>query len=268
MKTARLLILLFISYSFSLTAQDIDEFQWFGHDYEDGLFLGLGVSQVFITNNDAPNPGNHKLNGTTFKIDLKDVNFEKGGCSMFYENKLLGDFILFFSQVNNGERDIYQTESSGLSTGIIGWMSFLFNITEPKRFQIAAGANFSDFFLTSAYPEDVSKPYSNPNNNIVQEPNGNYYTIGPSVAFRMSLSPLFLLEYHTDFSIPFGRVTGSDLVEDKNYPNPYFTMHSLEVISKYGLYGGFDYAAVINRGNLPNNTKRSEVFLGFRIKLK
>ena len=268
MKTVQLLLLFCTLIPISSQAQDIDEFQWFGHDYEDGLFLGLGASQVFISNNDAPNPDNHKINGTTFKIDLKDVNFEKGGHSFFYENKLLGDFILFFSQVSKGESDIYQTESSGLSTGIIGWMSYLFNITEPKRFQVAVGANFSDFFLTAAYPEDVSKPYSNPNNNIVQEPNGNYYAIGPSAAFRMTLSPLFLLEYHTDFSIPFGRVKGKDLVEDKDYPNPYFTMHSLEVISKYGLYGGIDYAAAINRGNLPNNTKRSEIFLGFRVKLK
>ena len=249
-------------------AQDIDEFQWFGNDYEDGLFLGLGASKVWLSNNDAPNPDNHKLSGTTFKIDFKDVNFEKGEFSTFYENKLLGDFILFFSQVNKGEADIYETESSGLSTGIIGWLSFLWNVTEPKTYQIAVGANFSDFFLTAAYPEDESQPYSNPNNRIVQEPNGNYYAIGPSIAYRRTLSELFLLEYHVDFSIPFGRITADNLVEDEDYPNPYFMMHSLEVISKYGLYGGIDYSQIINRGNLPNNTKRSEFFVGFRIKLK
>lgn len=260
----------FILFLFSLTnfSQDVDEFQWFGHDYEDGLYLGLGVSRVNMTNTDAPNPDAHRLSGSTFKIDFKDINFEKGGFSTFYENKLLGDMILFFSQVQKGERDIFDTESSGLSTGLIGWMSFMFNINEPKKYQILAGAHFSDFFLTSSYPEDPSKPFNNLSNRIIQEPNGNYYAIGPSAGLRITLSNLFLLEYHTDLSIPFGRLTSEDLQEDKNYKNPYFTMHSLEVISKYGVYGGFDYSAIINRGNLPNNIKRKEFFLGFRIKLK
>lgn len=249
-------------------AQDIDDFQWFGNDYEDQLFLSLGVNKVSITNNDAPNPENHRQSGTTFKLDLKKTNFEKGGMSLYFENKLLGDLVLYTARYLKGEDSFYQQEESGLSSGLLGWWYFLWNITEPNNYQIALGMNACDFFLTAAYPENTDLPYSNPSNTIVQEPNGNYYAIGPSLAFRYALTKYFLLEYKGNASIPFGKIDSENLVEPEGgYKNPFFLNHSLEVISSKGLFIGYERSSILNRGNLPNNTKRGDLYLGFRIPL-
>ncbi len=251
-----------------LTAQDIDDFQWFGDDYEDQLFLSLGANNIHISNNDAPNSNNHKQSGTTIKLDLKQTNFEKGGASMYFENKLMGDLILYADRYLKGKDSFYQEEESGLSSGLIGWWSFLWNITEPNRYQLAVGVNLKDFFLTAAYPKDLSKPYSNPSNTAVQEPNGNYYAAGPSIAARFIVNQLLLLEYKGELSIPFGRIESNKLEDyDGNYKNPYFMNHSLEATSSKGFFLGYELSSIFNRGDLPNNTKRSDLYIGFRIRL-
>lgn len=260
-----LTLLSFVSTS-SIVAQDIDDFRWFGDDYEDQLFLSLGVNNIHISNNEAPNSGNHKQSGTTIKLDLKHINFEKGGSSFYFENKLLGDLILSADRYFKEKGSFYQEEESGLSSGLLGWWSFLWNITEPNRYQIAIGANAKDFFLTAAYPEDVSKPYSNPNNNIVQEPNGNYYAIGPSATVKFIVNKYLLLEYKGELSIPFGKLDSKDLADyDGNYKNPYFLSQTLEANSSKGFFIGYELSSIINRGNLPNSIKRSDLYLGFRI---
>jgi hypothetical protein len=251
-----------------LNAQDIDDFHWFGDDYEDQLFLSLGVNRIGISNNEAPNAEHHKQSGTTFKLDLKKVNFEKGRASYYYENKLLGDMVLYASDFFSGKETVYQKEESGLTSGFLGWVQALWNITEPDRYQIAVGASFKDFFLSSAYPEDPSRPYSNPGNIIIQEPNGGYYAIGPALAFRITLSKLFMAEYTGDLAIPFGKISTDNLRKvEGGYKHPYFMSHTVEVNSSKGFFVGYSYTSIMNRGNLPNNTKRTELFLGFRIPL-
>lgn len=253
----------------SLYSQDIDDFKWFGDDYEDVFFMSIGYNNVRLSNRDAPNPDKHDFAGNTFKLDFKNIKFQKGEMSWHFENKLLGDMVYFLAGVIDGSESIYQEEESGISSGLLGWHSFLWNVTEPNRYQIAVGGNFSDFFLTAAYPEDLSRPYSNPSNAIVQEPNGNYYAIGPSFSARYRISNFLLAEYVADLSIPFGRIESEELAEyDGKYKNPYFYNHSLELISSKGLFIGYEHTRFFNRGNLPNNTKRRELYIGMRIKLK
>jgi len=259
-------ILLFFS-TLSLNAQTISDFAWFADDYEDQLFLGLGYNQIRISNNDAPNPDNHKLSGGTLRLDLVKTNFEKGEVRFNYTNKLAGDLILYASQIFKEEKSVYQTEQSFLSTGLLGWFSTTWNINEPEKYQVSLGIHFGDYFLTSAYPEDITKPFSNPSNSIVQEPNGNYYGFGPTAIVDYMLTKHFMLEYKGHLTIPFYRLESEYLVSTGDYKNPYFLNNTLEVITSKGLYGGMELTNIINRGNLPNNTKRFELYLGFRIRL-
>lgn len=270
MKNAAFLFLGFLMFTTAaVQSQDLDEFRWFGDDYEDGLFMGIGYNNVHMSNKEAPNPKKHDFTGNTFKLDFKNVNLEKGSVSWYFETKLLGDMVYFLSGLIKGSESAYQEEESGLSSGLLGWHSFLWNITEPKKYQLSVGANFSDFFLTAAYPEDESRPYSNPSNNIVQEPNGNYYAIGPSAGARYLINSFLMAEYVADLSIPFGKLDSEDLADyDGKYKNPFFFNHSLELITSKGLYVGYEHTSLMNRGDLPNNTKRRELYIGMRIKLR
>lgn len=150
----------------------------------------------------------------------------------------------------------------------MGWWSILFNITEPKKYQVALGLNLNDYFLTAAYPEDVSKPYSNVGNNIVQEPNCYYFGAGPAGTFTYYVNSLLMLQYHTALSIPYYRLESENLVENPGgYKMPYFLNHKIEAITSKGLFGGLELSNIINRGDLPNNTARKEWYVGFRIML-
>lgn len=250
-----------------IIAQDIDEFSWFGDDYEDQLFFSLGFNNITITNNEAPNSAAHKLVGNTIKFDVKKTNFELGGPSWYYESKLLGDILYFGAQAFKDPDKIYQEENTTLSSGLLGWVTGLWNITEPKQYQIAVGMSFKDFNLFSAYPEDESKAYANPSNNTMLEPAGNYYTIGPSLGAKYNVANIVLVEFRADLSIPFGKVDPSvnSYIEDKDFKNPYFMNYVLEVNSSKGLFVGFETLGLLERTKAKNNAKRKELFVGFRI---
>lgn len=266
-KSIYTLIALFIVNSISTKAQEIKDFKWFKKSYNNQVFLGLGYNQISISNNEAPNPENHKLKGGTIRIDVALANFDKGGTRINYTNKLAGDLILYASQLLNDDTDnasIYQTEQSTLSTGLIGWLTSTWNITEAKKYQVALGIHIGDYFLTAAYPEDETKPFNKNSNSIVQEPNGNYYGGGPSAIVNVILTKNLLLEYRTHLTIPAFRLESLYLVTDDNYKNPYFMNNNLELITSKGFYGGADLTNIINRGSLPNNTKRFELYVGFK----
>lgn len=261
------LIVLFAINSISSNAQEIKDFKWFKKNYNDQVFLGFGYNQISISNNEAPNPENHKLKGGTLRIDVALANFDKGGVRINYTNKLAGDLILYASQLLNDDASIFQTEQSTLSSGLIGWLTSTWNITEANKYQVALGVHIGDYFLTSAYPEDETKPFNKNSNTIVQEPNGNYYGAGPSAIVDVLLTKNLLLEYRSHLTIPAFRLESLYLVSDGNYKNPYFMYNNLELITSKGFYGGADLTNIINRGNLPNNTKRFELYVGFKFKI-
>tara|TARA_R110002049_G_scaffold309196_1_gene518436 strand:- start:1453 stop:2262 length:810 start_codon:yes stop_codon:yes gene_type:complete len=266
-KQIKIIFAFLLGCSFTAQSQSLSDFKWFKKKYENKVFLGFGYNNVSITNNDAPNPENHELKGGTLRIDVSHTNFEKGGARINYTNKLGGDLILFASEIISGKGDIFQTEQSTLSSGLIGWLTFTWNITEARNYQVALGAHIGDYFLTSAYPEDETKPFNKNSNSIVLEPNGNYYGAGPSAIVNVLLTKNLLLEYRTHLTIPAFRLESLYLVSDGNYKNPYFMNNNLELITSKGFYGGADLSNIINRGNLPNNTKRFELYVGFKLKI-
>ena len=122
------------------SAQEIDEFRWFGDDYEDGLFLSLGANHVRLSNNEAPNPRNHKFSGTTFKLDLKDVNFEDDRYSLF------------------AERPISATIDNILLTGIVDFV-----VAE------GIGRPYAPYFFIQEYKKARQGPESDPQAQLLGE---------------------------------------------------------------------------------------------------
>ena len=174
-----LLVFLSMLIGTSLSAQNLMNFQWFNKDYSDDLYLGFTLSHLSLTNEDAPNPDNHNISGFVFEIQLKKVNYEKGEPSRYFRNKLLGDVVSYYSRF--GRDGIYQKESSSLSTGLLGWWSWVWNINKPGRFSVAAGFNLNDFSVTSSYVKNDSLPYNRITNQVRYEPQGYYYSAGPSL---------------------------------------------------------------------------------------
>ena len=248
------------------SSQSLDRFSWFNEYYADELYLGLGYSNLSMSNPEAPQPEEHELSGWTIKLEMKVVRYEKGEVSRYWEHKLVGDMVGWYSRFRRDDASVYVTQASNVSTGLLGWWSWVWNLTEPKRFSVAAGFNANDYFLTSSYVEHDSIPYDRIDNNTRYEPNGYYFGAGPTVRANFMLTSNFQLEYFGSLSIPFGRVTAEDFEnQDDDYPNPYFMNHYLELISSYGVYAGYEFTDIINRGDIPNNTKRREWYIGFRI---
>ena len=260
------LILLFgFIISTQVSAQNIDEFQWFGRDYEDEFFLNMAISRVSITNNAAPNPQNHKLSGITLKLNARTTNFEQGGTNIYVDHKLMGDLACWLGRFFKGDESIFESEESSISSGLLGWYSFLININKPNKVQFGVGLNAKDFFLTSAYPKNEAQPYANPSNRVILEPSGNYYAFGPSAGVRYNLLNLVLIEYKGDLSIPFAKLDlGNGFEEQADFKNPYFMNHVIEFTSSKGFYLGLESTYFLERTKARNSTKRNEIYLGFR----
>lgn len=263
-----ILILFSLFVNSQLYSQRIEDFKYFGKPYKDEFYLNMAVSRVMISNDAAPNPQNHQLKGTTLKLNARSTNFAAGGFNMYVDHKLLGDLAWWLGRFFKGDESIFETEESGLSSGLLGWYSFLVNLNKPNRVQFGLGLNAKDFFLTSAYPKDVRQPYANPSNRIILEPSGNYYAAGPSVGVRYNLLNAVLIEYKGDLSIPFAKLDpGDGFKKDPDFKNPYFINHVLELTSSKGFYLGFESTYFLERTKANNSTKRNEIYLGFRFKV-
>lgn len=251
-----------------LFSQRIEDFKYFGKAYKDEFYLNMAVSRVMITNDAAPNPQNHELKGITLKLNARSTNFNAGGFNMYVDHKLIGDLAWWVGRFFSGKESIWQSEESGISSGLLGWYSFLINLNKPNKIQFGLGLNVKDFFLTSAYPEDIRFPYANPSNNIILEPSGNYYTGGPSAGVRYNLLNAVLIEYKGDLSIPFAKLDpGDGFKKDPDFKDPYFINHVLEFTSSKGFYLGLESTYFLERTKANNSTKRNEIYLGFRFKV-
>ena len=251
----------------NIFAQSVDEFKWFGKDYEDQTFISLGANKINVSNKKAFNPKNHDLSGVTLKFDCKKYNYDKGAGSFSYENKLIGDLIWLGSKIFDDQSKIYANEETTLTSGLVGWYTRLWNLTEPNKFQFMTGLNLKDFNLVITEPKDRSRPFANPTNLTINNPAGNYYTIGPSIGARYNLFNKFLVEYHSDLSIPFGKLnpTSNNYNEEKKVKNPYFINHVIELVSSKGLFVGYEYISIIQRAVIETSPVRRELYVGFRI---
>lgn len=257
-----LLIVLIFSTS-GVNSQSLDEFQYFNRKYADDLYLGIFPTFTFVSNREAPNPSAHRISGFTGKLDLRNVTFEMGERRFLYQHKLLFDMLLIIeNQVNGDGSAYYRSEESGLTTGIIGWTSWGWNMFGNGRYCVASGVNINDYFLSNSY-----KLEANTDNLTTIEPQGYWFAAGPSVFFDYMLNKNFLLQTHASYSFGVWRAVNleyDDTRVDDSYPNPHFGGLNFELHTRWGFFTGIDYNFLINRGNNPNNTKRFDILIGFR----
>lgn len=256
-----ILFSLFLMSVFFVQAQHTHFFPYLGDEYLGYSYLGTSASYTRSWNNEAPNPDAHNELGWTAKIDIRTVNWAPGSLKYYFQYKMLGDVLTILDNRLMGDGSKYSRhQESILSNGILGWHSIGWTAWSNEQISLAPAFNLNDYFFGSSYKMDsVSNELRSP------EPQGYFFAAGPAVLIDWKFSRFALLHLHAAYSFSYWRaVSLSYAEEDNGYPKPHFYQFSAEVLSPWGVFLGLDYNAVVNRGNLPNNTKRIDLLLGFR----
>lgn len=244
-----------------LGAQTLADFKYLNYPYTNEFYIGVAVSRTTISNPDAPFPSRHKLQAFSGTVELKSTSFAKGGMRYYGQHKLLPDMLVLTKQAINVDPNvIYRNESSYLANGILGWHSFTWNLHDPKKYSVALGFNLNDYFFGSTYHTDTT-----PNSWVSPEPQGYYFAAGPTLQANYMLGKYFMAEMMASYSLSYWRAVSLTYatVNDK-YPKPHFAQLHFELFSTWGLFAGIDYNFIINRGDIPNNTQRFDLSVGFR----
>jgi hypothetical protein len=249
---------------FSLSGQSLESFKNGKDEFYDGYgHWGFSLSLSNLSNPAAPNSEAHNITGLALKIDYKKYSYEKGARHMFFQNKTIGDLLFILGSEISSDKGAERSESSTISTGLIGWTSWGWNILGKEKTSLAFGFNLNDYIIGSTY---VYKDSQGQNQTpITTEPQGYYWGGGPSLFFDYALSEKLVLQTFASYSLTFWRpVSLSYAQEDNSYPKPHVFQLNAEIQTSFHLYGGVDFTSLINRGDLPNDTKRIDFIVGYR----
>ncbi|MBX2899105.1 MAG: hypothetical protein KF775_05630 [Cyclobacteriaceae bacterium] len=258
-----LLTALFVVLCCSATqAQNLADFQLGKNDFYDEGHWGFALSYSAITNRQAPSPDNHNASGFAMKIDWKKYRAGSGERRFFYQNKSLGDMIFVLgSEIRRGT-GVERGENSALSN-LVGWSSWGWNVVSSSKLNVAAGFNLNDYMIGSTYIYRTGQVAQSP---VTLEPQGYYWGGGPSAFVDYLVNDKLMIQGFAAYSIAGWRaVSVSYATVDNNYPKPHFLHLNLELQSNlFHLYGGIEYCRLINRGDIPNNTTRFDLIIGYR----
>lgn len=223
---------------------------------------GFALSASTLSNPAAPNSDAHSITKLSMRMDYKRYRKEKGKPRMFYQNKSLGDVITILGSELKNNTGVEQKEGSTVST-FIGWTSWGWNVLAKDRAMIALGFNINDYIVgTRYYYRDINGGIISQETN---EPQGLYYGSGLSVFFDYALSQKVILQTLTSYTASFWRpVSLSYATVDSSYPKPHFLHLNAELQTSFKVFVGFDYTIMLNRGDLPNDTRRLDLLIGYR----
>ncbi len=257
----RIFFFIMLLSSENLVGQSFDGFDMQKNSYYDEPHFGASLSYTFMSNPEAPYSEEHRKSGFTMRVFYKKYNLGKGDTRMFWQNKSLGDLLNLLVQQIQTNTGVAREENSVLSD-LIGSTSWGWNIIDKDRMSGALGFNLNDYIIGATYFE---RQNGEPVNGTTGEPQGYYWGTGPSVFFDYVISNHLVLQSFASYSLSMFRlVSVSDAIKDNSYPKPHFAHINLELQTTFMLYGGVDYSWLINRGDLPNQTRRFDVFVGLR----
>lgn len=264
MKTQKLMLVVILGILWVGTpghTQSFIDFDKQKRPFYDEPHFGFSLSYTMMSNPDAPYPEAHRQNGPTLQLYYKKYNLDKGDTRMFWQNKILGDLLFLLGKKIATDKGVTREEGSVLSD-LIGSTSWGWNLNESNRISTALGFNLNDYIIGATYFERFN---GEPVNGSTKEPQGYYWATGPSLFVDYVISNQLVLQTFASYSFSlFKAVSVSDAANDKSYPKPHFVHLNVELQSSIRLYGGLDYTWLINRGDLPNKTRRLDIILGFR----
>lgn len=253
-------IALFLGLAAIGKSQTLKEFTYLKDRFHQESYFNFSAMLANIDNPAAPNNREaHKQSVPFIDLYLLKPNFNKGGLNRRSDYKLLPDIFWLFKQITEkDEKKMYANQSSTLTGGIIGWHHWTWNVTAKPQHCLSLGFTLSDYFIGSIYQD-------NSNNNIIlHEPQGWQIGAGPVVSVSQRLSNSFILIGSTAYVPSFLKPVNVSYakVEDA-YPKPHFLHANFTLISKWGFFAEGQFVQLINLGNLPNQTRRLDLKLGF-----
>ncbi len=257
----RIVVSLFcLSLVLNSKAQTLKDFTYLKDRFHLESYLNFSAMLANIDNPAAPvNREAHKQSVPFIDLYYLQPNFNKGGLNRRIDYKLLPDIFWLFKQITEkDERKLYASQGSTISGGIIGWHYWTWNILASNQRCINLGFSISDYFIGAIYLDSAQSKI------ILHEPQGWQIGAGPTAGISQRLNNSFILlgsaAYVPSFLKP---VNVSYAKYDDAYPKPHFMHANLTLLSKWGLFAEAQYVQLINKGNLPNSTRRLDLKLGF-----
>ncbi|MGD1846808.1 MAG: hypothetical protein ACFB10_15575 [Salibacteraceae bacterium] len=258
-----LLLFLFATFS-TLSAQTLDDFEMRSKEYDRDWYFDLGVAHSWVRNPDAFNNEAHKDRATSLYLNAYRIRMAKGQYSFRYYNPQISDMSVLLSRILQNTRSANRSEGTSFSAGLIGWNYMAWNITEPKKFQAAIGFSFADYFFGSTYVADT---ISDPDGWATYEPHGYYWAAGPTIMGRFAIGKALLLQTSSQYNLSYWKPVGLSYgIEIEGYPLPHWWHFRMDLLSAWGFFAGWQTAYLINRGDRPNNARRSSMSLGYRFR--
>jgi hypothetical protein len=227
--------------------------------------MGVSFSHVRMQNEVVPQADMHKLKGNFLELNYKHQNLSQGKWQYDVRGKMYTDVIKQLIDLMSDRNSVWnQRESSGLSTGPLGWHTLAYNAFATNRFLISPGFHANDyFFYTNARRvEDVGKDFATL---TTAEPQGYYFGAGPAVLFSVLPSKFLLINFKSYYSLTYWRpVDASGAVVNDDYPMPHFWGLTTEFLTPWGIYFEIDHNRILNRGTNPNAAQRLDFNVGFK----
>jgi hypothetical protein len=270
MKRYIFIIILICSSITAIQAQGLSDFKYLGDPAFDELYIGVSGSYAHVTNTAAYHPELHDLQGWTGKIDVTKLTYEQWKVKYKFQHRLFADlWLIVDNQINGNGSYFYRQISSGITTGILGWHSWGLNLTNFNKLSIAIGMNLNDYFYGKTYSLDTSNSKVVSTQMLISpEPQGYYFTAGPSLFIDYTLNKYLLIQSLATYSVSYWKAVGLTYgINDPTYPKPHFVGLYTELVTPWGLFVSYDYNFVVNRGNNPDKTKRRDLNIGFRFVL-
>ncbi len=238
--------------------QTLNDFKYLGDKYGGDSYIGVSFSYATLMNNAAPRPEKHHLSAPLLEIEFNRITFDKGKVTYRTDYKLITDLLFITGKMINRKSNGNNSEGSAVGCGIIGWHNFGWNVVAKPKLCIAPGFAINDYFVGSSYV------YAPSSDLVTQEPQGWYIATGPALFTHHYINRLFLLHLHSAYTFAFARpISITYAVANDSYPKPEFFHFDATLMTRWGIFAEAQYTRLINKGNIPNQTQRIDLKLGF-----
>lgn len=246
-------------------AQSLETFEYLGDKFSGYGYLGVALSHSRIQNEVVPRPDRHNLRGNFAEFNYKHQDFRIGKGQYDIRAKMYTDVFRQFLDIFNETESAYsQAENSALSTGPLGWHTFALNVAGTDKVLFSPGFHLNDYFIFANVRDIADVDRDNPQL-TTYEPQGYYFGAGPSALFSVLTSKYLLINVKTQYSMTYWRpVNVSQAVVDDEYPKPHIFGLTTEFLTPLGVYFEIDHNRLLNRGDIPNSTIRTDFNLGFK----
>lgn len=258
----RVLLLAFFISSVGYSQNKLMEFDYLSDKLSGHRYLDVGAIFSMVSDNKVPNPEEQKMSGWTVNVQYDKVNFDKGGYQYTGRIKMFLDVIFLLDNALTKDGSIDREVNTGITSGILGWHSFRWNVVAKDKFCLGLGVNASDYFYGASYKDENEDLFT-------PEPNGYYLGGGPTLSFDYRINDFLKVGGLFDYTFSAVKAVGVSYGEEiEGYPLPHFFNGSINLTTKWGVFLKYDFNTILNTNNATTQGKRSDFWIGFKFVLR